>query len=123
LTIFNTPPARTLNVNEFLGGTSVGTDQNTLLNTSVSDPTFANWTREFASVLAGKTLSELDITLNASAFHPPFSFGSSEAIDNVALTPVGTTVPEPSTWAMMALGFSALGLAGWRSRRGSVSIP
>jgi uncharacterized protein (TIGR03118 family) len=31
-------------------------------------------------------------------------------------------VPEPSTWAMMALGFGGLGLAGWRSRRRSVSI-
>lgn len=25
--------------------------------------------------------------------------------------------PEPSTWAMMALGFAALGLAGWRGSR------
>jgi hypothetical protein len=32
------------------------------------------------------------------------------------------TIPEPSTWAMMLLGFGLLGGAGWRSRRGSVSI-
>jgi hypothetical protein len=25
--------------------------------------------------------------------------------------------PEPSTWAMMLIGFGALGLAGWRARR------
>jgi hypothetical protein len=33
-----------------------------------------------------------------------------------------TAIPEPSTWALMALGFAGLGFASWRSRRGSVSI-
>jgi hypothetical protein len=33
-----------------------------------------------------------------------------------------TAIPEPSTWALMALGFGALGLAGYWSRRRSVSI-
>jgi phospholipase/lecithinase/hemolysin len=28
-----------------------------------------------------------------------------------------TAVPEPSTWAMLALGFAALGLAGARASR------
>ena len=32
------------------------------------------------------------------------------------------TIPEPSTWAMMALGFAGLGFAGYRSHRRSVSI-
>jgi probable HAF family extracellular repeat protein len=30
--------------------------------------------------------------------------------------------PEPSTWAMMLLGFAGLGFAGWQSRRRSVSV-
>jgi hypothetical protein len=33
-----------------------------------------------------------------------------------------TVVPEPSTWALMALGFAGLGFAGYWSRRRSVSI-
>jgi hypothetical protein len=33
-----------------------------------------------------------------------------------------TAIPEPSTWALMALGFGALGIAGWRSRGRSVLI-
>ena len=32
------------------------------------------------------------------------------------------SVPEPSTWAMMALGFAGLGYAGFRSRRTVVSV-
>jgi hypothetical protein len=101
-------------------------DQYTLGNTSISNPTYANWTREFASVLAGKTLGGLTIELFASfSFEPPFIIASTNgAIDNVALGPPlpPVPVPEASTWAMMALGFGALGLAGWRSRRRSVSL-
>jgi len=33
-----------------------------------------------------------------------------------------SSTPEPSTWAMMALGFAALGFAGYRARKTSVSI-
>ena len=39
-------------------------------------------------------------------------------IDNVSI--LGTSVPgtpEPSTWAMMLLGFAGLGFMGWRSRK------
>ncbi len=33
-----------------------------------------------------------------------------------------SAVPEPSTWAMLGLGFAALGFAGYRSRRTAISI-
>jgi unsaturated chondroitin disaccharide hydrolase len=32
-----------------------------------------------------------------------------------------SVVPEPSTWAMMLLGFAGLGYAGWRTQRNSVA--
>lgn len=35
---------------------------------------------------------------------------------------IGTVVPEPSTWVMMALGFAGLGLAGWRHRRTACNV-
>jgi hypothetical protein len=42
--------------------------------------------------------------------------------DYVAYLTVGATVPEPSTWAMMALGFAGLGLAGYRGSRKSAAL-
>ena len=39
--------------------------------------------------------------------------GNSLTID-LSFTPVGPPVPEPSTWALMLLGFAGLGFAGWR---------
>jgi PEP-CTERM motif len=32
-----------------------------------------------------------------------------------------STVPEPSTWAMMLIGFASLGFAGYRTSRNSVA--
>jgi hypothetical protein len=43
---------------------------------------------------------------------PPFAL-----IDSVALN-----APEPSTWAMMLLGFAGLGYAGFRRRRNAISV-
>jgi PEP-CTERM motif len=34
----------------------------------------------------------------------------------------GSPVPEPSTWAMMAIGFVALGCAGWRGSRTAMTV-
>jgi PEP-CTERM motif len=40
-----------------------------------------------------------------------------------ALTSVTiSSIPEPSTWAMMALGFAGLGLAGWRKTKGAAAL-
>jgi hypothetical protein len=41
--------------------------------------------------------------------------GANQNFTLVIGTAVGTAVPEPSTWAMMLLGFAALGLIGYRS--------
>jgi hypothetical protein len=50
----------------------------------------------------------------AASGGPPFSL-----LDGVSLS---STVPEPSTWAMMFVGFAGLAYAGLRNRRRS-AIP
>ena len=97
--------SETLQVKGFLSGSLVGTDTYTLANTA--NTPYTNWTTEAASVLAGKTLSELDIPLNAGN---PGQFGQN--IDNVVLTPVAT--PEPGSLALLGAGVLAL---GWVRRR------
>ena len=36
---------------------------------------------------------------------------------NAAFSLSGSTIPEPSTWAMMLLGFAGLGFAGYRQAK------
>jgi hypothetical protein len=54
-------------------------------------------------------ISQLDI--NIVSFTPE---SATFAVDNIVLS---TTVPEPSTWAMMLFGFAGLGYAGYGARR------
>ena len=41
---------------------------------------------------------------------------------DLAILDLPTAVPEPSTWAMMLIGFAGLGFAGYRASRKAVSI-
>jgi PEP-CTERM motif len=45
----------------------------------------------------------------------PWTLLSDESVS--AFQVDGSAVPEPSTWAMMLLGFAGLGFVGWRGRR------
>ena len=109
--------SQTLIVEGFLGGLSVGVDQYTLLNTKVFNPKYDNWTTETASVLAGKSISELDITLNANIAGSGSLF--SESVDNVVLTPVQAVVPEPSSVTILALAIVGASFIRLRQRRRS----
>jgi len=107
--------SQTLKVEGFLGGSSVGVDQYTLANTNkISNSKYSNWTTEVASVLAGKNISELDITLNANAANSGSLFD--EAVDNVVLTPEQGAIPEPSSLTLLAAAAGA-SLVWLRRRR------
>jgi hypothetical protein len=67
----------------------------------------------FTADATSEVLSFLAIGTPISPSVPPFSL-----LDSVSMM----AVPEPSTWAMMALGFAGLGLAGYRARRAATSI-
>jgi PEP-CTERM motif len=101
---FSGTGSQTLKVEGFLGGSSVGADQYTLANTKVFDPKYDNWTPEAAAILAARSISELDITLNASNAAGSIS---NESIDNVVLTPVLAVVPEPSSLALLGVALGA----------------
>jgi len=69
---------------------------------------FSGWmseTFDFTASSSSEALSFLAVGTPAGV--PPFSL-----LDSVSLT----AVPEPSTWAMMCLGFAGLGFAAYRRR-------
>ena len=45
------------------------------------------------------------------------AFSAATGPDYTSATGLTLNVPEPSTWAMMGLGFAALGFAGYRKSR------
>ena len=83
----------------------MGVDQYTLANTKVFNPKYDNWTTEAASVLAGKSISELDITLNANISGSGSLFN--ESIDNVVLTPAQAAILEPSSLTLLGVAAGA----------------
>jgi hypothetical protein len=82
--------------------------------------------------------SDFDITVNGvqvftggSATDTVFDLGSDFGpnidltVSGFAIVAIGgvvEAVPEPSTWAMMLLGFAGLGFVGYRTQRGSATL-
>ena len=62
--------------------------------------------------------------------HYDFISGSLDGNESIDWNPIGAAatragtggVPEPSTWAMMLVGFAGLGYAGFRTRKKAISI-
>jgi hypothetical protein len=78
----------------------------------------SNWDAAYASPLWSHgrwTFGAGSYDITGTAILSPYGGGGAA----VELT---TGVPEPSTWAMMGLGFAGLAFAGFRARRTPVSI-
>jgi hypothetical protein len=81
---------------------------------------WGNWATESTSFVATSssvTLQFLNLAIESAA-------SGDLGLDNVIVTGPGGggTVPEPSTWAMMLLGFAGLGFSGYRASRKSASF-
>ncbi len=70
---------------------------------------FSGWTTYTTTIVANATTETLSFLAAGSKAEPPFAL-----ISDVSLT---SSVPEPSTWAMMLVGFGGLGFAAYRRRR------
>jgi hypothetical protein len=70
---------------------------------------------QFSLTAVGGAFDELNL-LNADGF---------KEIKHIEISGlarvVGSAVPEPSTWALMGLGFAALGLLGYRKTRSALA--
>jgi hypothetical protein len=94
---------------------SLGAETFSTGNLPIGSGGFSGWqqtTFDFLATGSSETLSFLS-TGTGGAAEPPFSL-----LDGVSLT----GVPEPSTWAMMLVGFGLLGYAGFRKHRAATSI-
>ena len=90
-------------------GTSV-TDviQNLALNKDIGVLGFD----EIGALPAGLSILSVDVSTDAA-----HSFDQVKQVEFSVEGAVGSTVPEPGTWAMMISGFVLMGLFGWRKAR------
>ncbi|MBR0995604.1 PEPxxWA-CTERM sorting domain-containing protein [Bradyrhizobium japonicum] len=83
-------------------------------------------TFDFATaVTAGQHTANLQIFSSSALFQDPLAFlidgsGNSFSVDVVA--PAVAAVPEPSTWAMMIMGFFGVGFMTYRRRKQSNAL-
>jgi hypothetical protein len=63
------------------------------------------------STYSGQTFSSLGVTPGTYKW----TWGSGANQNFTLVIGGGSTVPEPSTWAMMLIGFAGLGFVGYRS--------
>ena len=94
----------TLLIQALLNGVNVGTQQSFAL--SANGTNFLGITAQGSELFNGFTLSGANLT----------------DVRQVRLAGVQTAVPEPGTWAMMLVGFAAIGFS-MRRRRSQASMP
>jgi len=73
----------------------------------------------FSDLTAGRTTGDLKIFTNATTFidPPAFFYSNGEKFTTEIFGPGVGAVPEPSTWAMMILGFAGVSFMAYRRSR------
>ena len=76
------------------------------------------------NVIGGQEATVAPDVLGKGAYFAEFSGTSGSAPIHIAVdgTVTALATPEPSTWAMLGLGFALLGFVGWRKRAGSERV-
>jgi hypothetical protein len=121
---------KTYDVQFVLNGTDttfVGNDTGALAAANALDAALNGSTAAFVHMIGDGSVTSFVVQDNGTEGVFSLSGGNAHHWQICCTSPdesvaVFAAVPEPSTWAMMLLGFAGLGLAGWRSRRRSVAI-
>ena len=86
---------------------SLGSETQSTTLATIPQAGFTGWMYQTFTFTATATSEALSFFPEGSPGEPPFAL-----LDGVTMT----AVPEPSTWAMMGLGFAGLGFAAYRRR-------
>jgi hypothetical protein len=102
--LLNIPTIKTLTVS------AAGQSQNFSFNTTGHSTSNMGWVNDSWIFTATGSTTTLEFD---TADSPATGWGP--ALDNVSVTALASTVPEPSTWLLMGIGLIAI--AGYRMRR------
>jgi hypothetical protein len=94
---------------------SVGSASMNSGNVDLASHGFVPWTTETLNFTATSTSELLSFVAFANVSAPSYAL-----VSDVSLT--SAAAPEPSTWAMMVIGFGGLGYAAYRTRRKRVAV-
>ncbi|AUC93544.1 hypothetical protein CWS35_03820 [Bradyrhizobium sp. SK17] len=96
-------------------------DNGALLTAGAGLPAFTSVTLDPSSILTGSTFNASDVTFDSTHIGTAWANLTFNTGDTVILDVNSTvsSVPEPSTWAMMIIGFAALGFVAYRRRDSS----
>ena len=93
---------------------SAGNYSYTFTSLAAAETFFTANPLDLGSVLAGSQYVDLYEYYTASETDPPGFSYNFDIADTPYTLPPPTAIPEPSTWAMMLLGFAGLGFLGYR---------